>query len=241
MTLPRSLLVAVDFGEASAQAVVVGGLIAERCRAATLRLMHAESIEAPPYFTSEQVEGLERQRHALESQAQQFLTRFGRQHTTVPFVAVVDGRPPVEAVLHASASADLVVMGTHGRHGAKRWWLGSVAERIVRDIARPLLVVRDIPAASTFQRIVVEAAPPLVGAQTMQYARELAACFGGEPIDGRHQPGEAPSERARATVLAVAMPTPRTAAWLSHFGEPLVRSCHVPVLFVPEDTEGASR
>src|SRR5579872_4914626 len=107
LSIPRSVLVAVDFGEASAQAIVIGSLIAQRCHASQLRLLHAESIDAPPYFTSEQVEGLERQRHALEAQAQQFLARFGREHTTMPFVAAIVGRPPAEAVLHESTAADL--------------------------------------------------------------------------------------------------------------------------------------
>jgi hypothetical protein len=52
---PCSILVAVDFGEASARAVAVGGALAAHC-GATLRLLHAEPFEAPPYFTPEQIE-----------------------------------------------------------------------------------------------------------------------------------------------------------------------------------------
>src|SRR6266498_209395 len=113
-TAPRSVLVSVDFGEASARAVALAGLIVERCGAATLRLLHAEAIDAPAYFTAEQIEGLERQRHALRNQAEQFLSRFGRQHTRPPFSTVLTNRPPAESILRESASADLVVMGTHG-------------------------------------------------------------------------------------------------------------------------------
>ena len=45
----------------------------------------------------------------------------------------------------ASASkqrADLIVLGTHGRGGAKRLWLGSVAENVVRQADIPVFVVR---------------------------------------------------------------------------------------------------
>ena len=94
MAVPRSVLVAVDFGAASARAVAVGGLVAERCRAKTLRLVHSESIDAPIYFTSEQLERLERERHTLKRQAEEFLARFGRQHTGVPFFVRVDTLPP---------------------------------------------------------------------------------------------------------------------------------------------------
>lgn len=37
---------------------------------------------------------------------------------------------------------DLVVMTTHGRSGVRRWLLGSVAERLVRAITIPVLLVR---------------------------------------------------------------------------------------------------
>jgi nucleotide-binding universal stress UspA family protein len=36
---------------------------------------------------------------------------------------------------------DLVVVGTHGRTGPRRWLLGSVAERIVQHSACPVLTV----------------------------------------------------------------------------------------------------
>jgi nucleotide-binding universal stress UspA family protein len=37
--------------------------------------------------------------------------------------------------------ADLVVMGTHGRRGFERWFLGSVTERLIRHCPVPLLIV----------------------------------------------------------------------------------------------------
>lgn len=40
-----------------------------------------------------------------------------------------------------SKAADLVVMGTHGRTGARRVVLGSVAERVVRLAPCPVLVI----------------------------------------------------------------------------------------------------
>lgn len=47
-----------------------------------------------------------------------------------------------------NARADLIVMGTHGRHGFKRFLLGSVAERVVRESGCPVLLVRgDSPSA----------------------------------------------------------------------------------------------
>lgn len=44
-------------------------------------------------------------------------------------------------ILEKAADCDLVVMSSHGRSGVKRWLLGSVAERILQEIDKPLMVV----------------------------------------------------------------------------------------------------
>jgi nucleotide-binding universal stress UspA family protein len=48
-----------------------------------------------------------------------------------------------QIVAHARAvGADLIVMGTHGRRGVNRLFMGSVAERVVRTASCPVLTVR---------------------------------------------------------------------------------------------------
>ncbi len=42
----------------------------------------------------------------------------------------------------AEADAELIVMGTSGRHGLRRLLLGSVAESLLRAADRPVLLVR---------------------------------------------------------------------------------------------------
>jgi nucleotide-binding universal stress UspA family protein len=242
-TVPLSILAAVDFGEASARAVEVAGVLADRCGASALRLLHAETTDAPAYFTHDQINALERQHQATRAQAEHFLARFGRKHTDHPLTAVVDEASPTDAILRESTASDLVVMGTHGRHGAKRWWLGSVAERVLREMRQPLLIVRahrQGPAESVFSHVLVHAAAPLTGAGTLEYARQLTACFGGEVTDGRGQPIEPALAAGQTTLLVVAAPLPRTSGWLSGYGEPLVRFSTVPILFVPETAQGAS-
>lgn len=50
--------------------------------------------------------------------------------------------PETIAAIAREESADLVVVGTHGRTGLDRVMLGSVAERVVRVAPCPVLVVR---------------------------------------------------------------------------------------------------
>ena len=239
---PDAILVAVDFGEASARAVALAGTFAQRLGTVALTLLHAESLEVPPYFTAAQIDGLERQQQQRRVQVEEFLTRFGHQQTRAPFSTVISDRRPAEAILHEAHAADLVAMGTHGRHGPRRWWLGSVAERVLQELGRPLLVTHgagEPHIESTFDRVLVHASAPLAGTRAMEYASTLAACCGGTAIDARQQEIEPALAAARATMLVVATPLPPSRVWLTHVGEPLVRANALPVLFVPETTQGA--
>lgn len=50
---------------------------------------------------------------------------------------------PVASSIVASAQADdLIVMASHGRTGLRRWFLGSVAEEILRQATVPVLLLR---------------------------------------------------------------------------------------------------
>jgi hypothetical protein len=46
-------------------------------------------------------------------------------------------------------SADLIVVGTHGRTGIERWVLGSVAQQVVREAGCSVEVVREPGAGAT--------------------------------------------------------------------------------------------
>ena len=237
----KTILVAVDFSEASARALTLGGGLA-KALGASLRVLHAETLDAPPYFTQALLDVIEREEAENRRRAAEFLRTWGREHTDAPFEAVVDNRVAAEAVLHASADADLVVMGTHGRRGPSRWWLGSVAERVLRECRVPLLVVHAtgpaLPAATAFAGGLVVAGEDAVAYNTRQLAERVAHAFGGHVIEGTFTDPAAASRRTGATWAAVPVPTPRSSHWLSHVGEPLVKGCAMPVLFVPEAEGG---
>jgi nucleotide-binding universal stress UspA family protein len=53
------------------------------------------------------------------------------------------GHPAEEILDHTEhRKFDLIAMTTHGRSGVRRWLLGSVAEKVVRNSPIPVLVVR---------------------------------------------------------------------------------------------------
>jgi nucleotide-binding universal stress UspA family protein len=63
-------------------------------------------------------------------------------------VAVVTGSA-ADAILDyaSSQAADLIVMGSHGRSGIRRWILGSVAEKVLHGAGGPVLLIRARDAA----------------------------------------------------------------------------------------------
>lgn len=59
---------------------------------------------------------------------------------------------PDRAICAMSQHADLIVMGTHGRTGLRRWVYGSVANKVLRGASCPLLLVHTLDAPSADQQ-----------------------------------------------------------------------------------------
>lgn len=234
MTNPiASIVVPVDFGTASANAIALAGRLAAGCGVPSLQLLHAEQFDVPPYFTREQMGMLTRERDAARAHAHGYLRAFGQAQTAQPFTtAVVDG-PALDVILHAGGERDLLVMGTHGRRGVSRWWLGSVAERVLRASRRPVIVVHDsgapLPSAPSVL-IVSGDLPPDPSVQ--HYGQWLAGCLGGRLLVSS---GGAPEAAAAsdASLLVTRSPWPAGDGEQVHQAERLLRVCTRPVLFVP--------
>lgn len=227
-----SVLVAVDFGDASARAMGIAGVVASTF-GARLLAVHAERFDPPPYFTIEQVARLEAERRAAQAAAAAHLVQFALNETAYPVTPLIVDEPPVDAILHAAAGVDLIVVGTHGRRGPGRWWLGSVAERIVRAATVPVLVTRaDTSPRDAFERILlVGDGDPGSAARTL--ADRLAAAFKSQVIPG------GPLTDCRSDLMAqaslVVMPTSGGhVTWaMTDSVSKILGSCERPVLFVP--------
>jgi nucleotide-binding universal stress UspA family protein len=90
-----------------------------------------------------------------------------------PETVVRTGRA-AEEVIDAAQGVDLVLIATHGRTGISRWWLGSVADKVVREVECPVLLIgpnvqQDL-TPSRYQRILL----PLDGSEQAEEALPLA-------------------------------------------------------------------
>jgi nucleotide-binding universal stress UspA family protein len=80
---------------------------------------------------------------AGRTQMERALARLRDKGVTRCTGEVVPGYPEDVILNYArSAKYDLVVIGTHGRSGFQRLWIGSVAERISRNSPIPVVLVR---------------------------------------------------------------------------------------------------
>ena len=230
---PHRILVPVDFGEASGRALKVARLIGASHNA-TITVLHAESLEAPAYFTRSQVRALEKQRDAARGEAARFLATFAARHQKGEVETIVVEGSPAAGIAQAARKSDHVVMGTHGRRGAARWWAGSVAERVVRGAEVPVMVVRaDTPASDALFKhlVVVEGSVAFDGA-ARRYARGLAEAFAGTVQPDPVSPLDTVALQA-ATLLVFAK---ASAVGFNTFvtgAEHLLRTCRRPALFVP--------
>ena len=145
------ILVPTDFSPYSRHAASYACMLAQQF-CAEITLMHV--IEPPVLSVSDTSHVLE-YRRALERIAERRLQGLCAEMRKKGFRVrpyVVIGRPYHEILKQAKQiSANLIVMGTHGRTGMEHLLLGSVAEKIVRLSQCPVLTVRLTPHRRTLK------------------------------------------------------------------------------------------
>jgi nucleotide-binding universal stress UspA family protein len=230
---PHRILAAVDFSDASDGALQLAGEIARKFDS-TMTAFHAETFDAPPYFTREQVRAIQQQRRAGRREAARFLEKHASRLAGVRVEGRVSERPPAAGILEASQDQDLIVMGTHGRRGPALWWAGSVAERVAREARSPLLVVRGLQPEGrrVFRKIVVVARGGTYDGAARRYAKGLAEAFEGEMSrETFTSVGDATFDDATFVILA--QPGHGTTPLMARATERVLRVCRKPLLFVP--------
>jgi nucleotide-binding universal stress UspA family protein len=145
MTAFRRILHPTDFSRASAPALRRAVALARACRA-PLVLLHVMTPPSPfigeGTLPSSYADLLILARRSSKRRLAAVLGRVRR--TGVRVQAILAEGLPAGEILRAARRmrADLIVMGTHGRTGVSRVFMGSVAERVVRESRCPVLTVR---------------------------------------------------------------------------------------------------
>lgn len=183
----QKILCPVDFSETSKGALRYAAALAS-CWRADVMVLHAYLFQPPPYFTEGQIEHLALQWGDLHEVAEKGLREFvtttlGSSSPPVE-TAVVDGFA-ADAISAAASTfgADLIVMGTHGHRGLRRFLLGSVAEHVMHSSQIPVLMVRAISAPSNGKPVIKDILCPVddtsVSRVSVDYAADIANCYGG--------------------------------------------------------------
>lgn len=133
------VVVPIDFSDASPQAVAAARALVESPE--SLHLIHVmQPLEtmSPGVLMGNLTDDARRQR------VTDALTTFAAEHSvTGTALAAAIGTPGLEIADYAKrVGADLIVIPSHGYHGVKRLFLGSVAERVLRHAPCDVLVLR---------------------------------------------------------------------------------------------------
>lgn len=125
----------------------------------SLRTLHV----IPPATLDETVDAADGEVNAAKVELAAFLPAHAVEGR-VPAACVRFGEP-AQAIVHEARawSADLLVLGTHGRRGAARLLLGSVAESVLRHAPCSVLVVPPAPPPAEERRRVRLGEIPMVG------------------------------------------------------------------------------
>jgi nucleotide-binding universal stress UspA family protein len=139
----RKVLCPIDFSDDSRRALERAAELAAP-GGAGITLLHV----VEPAITFSNLPMAENNLQSVDRRATHELARWASELETKVSVPVRTeiriGRPGVQTltVLDRDPTFDLVVMGSHGRTGIRRVLLGSVAEKVLRHAACPVLVVR---------------------------------------------------------------------------------------------------
>ena len=142
--IPTNILAPTDFTDVSNSAVAYAAKLA----VATGAHLHLHHVVADAVAT-QTVTDTPSFGHALDDVVKTGKARLkallgaNERAALSPTAHVAFGQPAEEIAEYAAQNGiDLIVLGTHGRSGLEKMWLGSVTEKVLRQAECPMLVVR---------------------------------------------------------------------------------------------------
>lgn len=142
----KEIVVATDFGEPASVALTYGRNFA-RAFSAGLHVVHVANDLASSAPVSEIPMDLTKVQAQLDAEAKASLDALVTDddlRTLKVKKALLTSATPARAILDYAAEvhADIIIVGTHGRGGLAEFFLGSVAQKVVRSAPCPVLTVR---------------------------------------------------------------------------------------------------
>lgn len=185
----RRILVPVD-GSPTATLGLKHALDLAKEQGALLRILNVvEDILTAPLMVDFPAQDLATLRESMQESGKKALkeaTEIAAMASAKPDTLLVRarGRNVSDVILEQAKTwrADLIVMGTHGRRGLNRLVLGSDAERVLRESAVPVLLIRHVeesqrravkPATRRTQKALSCRAPRARPAAAAQESRPL--------------------------------------------------------------------
>ena len=172
------VLVPLDSSKLSEQILLYIGHIAKNMHS-RMTLLHVVDTDALPHLPGNRYKELTEQLLEREKDLARRYLRAIRDHMGANEEAVscevIPGSPAEAIVSFAhSQGIDLIAMSTHGRSGLNRWFMGSVADKVLHTATVPLLLFRpqnvSAPPAPQIQTLLL----PLDGSPMAESALPLA-------------------------------------------------------------------
>ena len=174
MSTMKRIVAGTDLSLYARRAETRAAMLAREMSSESLDLLHVignlalESLRHLATQTTQETEQrlIDSARKQIDETAHQLAEKHGIPVT--PTLAI--GRAHVDIVRHAeSIDAGMVVLGAHGGSFLRELFLGSTAEKVLRKLSRPVLIVKREPQ-DPYQRVLI----PVDFSEASRLALELA-------------------------------------------------------------------
>lgn len=179
----RSILVPLDGSHFAEHAISYAVGLAERS-GAVLKLVHVHlAFEAIDDFTPLRIDHATL--HSLKRRKESYLAEVKRRISDVSsvrvFTCVITGHEVSAALQELDLfQSDLVIIATHARGPIARFWSGSVVHRLLRQVDRPIMLVRGDKTVPSFDaKVIRHIVIPLDGTSSAEQVLEPAVALGG--------------------------------------------------------------
>lgn len=173
------ILVPLDFSEQSTSALHSAQQMAKLFQG-TITPFHSylplNEVDGGPYMFggmgSTAIDDYEEVETALHNR----LSELGKENVdpvflTEPLISIGN---PAQAIVDEAKDFDLIVMSTHGRTGFSRFFLGSVAEKVLRMAHLPVLIVNEKRKITSLNRILLTTDFSDHSKAAFPYAKDIA-------------------------------------------------------------------